>query len=93
MIPVIRTLARNTGLPLKPLAWALALGACLGGNGTIVGASANVITVGIAEMHKRPISFIRFFKVGFPSMLITIAIATIYLLIVYAGIGSFVDFS
>ena len=87
MIPVIKSLSANTGLPLKPLAWALALGACLGGNGTIIGASANVITVGISEQHKQPISFLRFFKFGFPTMLLTVFLSMIYLMVIYGMIG------
>ena len=51
MVPVVIELASNPelGLALGPLAWALALGACLGGNGTIIGASANVVAAGLAE--------------------------------------------
>ncbi|HZV46487.1 MAG TPA: ArsB/NhaD family transporter [Thermodesulfovibrionales bacterium] len=63
--------------------WALALGACLGGNGTIIGASANVVTVGIAEAAGYKISFFGFMKYGFLFMLISVAIAHAYLLIFY----------
>lgn len=48
MVSVIQALAKETGLPVEPLAWGLSLGACLGGNGTLIGASANVVTAGIA---------------------------------------------
>ena len=48
-------------LSLRPLVWALAFGACLGGNGTLIGASANVVCAGIAEQHGYKISFIKFF--------------------------------
>ena len=68
-------------LPIKPLIWALAFGACLGGNGTLIGASANVVCVGIAEQNGYKISFFEFFKVGFPMMLFTTALAMIYLVV------------
>ena len=68
-------------LPIKPLIWALAFGACLGGNGTLIGASANVVCVGIAEQNGYKITFFEFFKVGFPMMLFTTFIAMIYLVI------------
>ncbi len=80
MVPVIIDLAQNEalGLDLGVLAWALALGACLGGNGTIIGASANVVAAGLAEEAGTEISFNRFFKTGFPMMLFSTAIATVY---------------
>lgn len=50
-IPVVKSIAadENVNLPLRPLVWALAFGACLGGNGTLIGASANVVCTGLAE--------------------------------------------
>jgi Na+/H+ antiporter NhaD/arsenite permease-like protein len=66
-----------------PLLWALALGACLGGNGTIVGASANVVIVHIARRNKYKISFWDFFKYGFPIMILSLIISTIYLYVRY----------
>ncbi|KAI6656849.1 P protein-like [Oopsacas minuta] len=71
-------------LPIKPLIWALAFGACLGGNGTLIGASANVVCVGIAEQNGYKITFFQFFRVGFPMMLFTTFIAMIYLVICHA---------
>ncbi len=62
--------------------WALALGACFGGNGTLIGASANVVTAGLAEKSGHSISFIQFLKVGFPAMIATVAIATLYLVFI-----------
>ena len=53
---------------LMPIWWSLALGACLGGNGTAIGASANVIVVGMAEKLGRPISFGKFMLYGMPLM-------------------------
>lgn len=63
--------------------WALALGACFGGNGTIIGASANVVTVGIAEAAGHKISFFGFMKYAFLFMIITVGIANVWLLIAY----------
>lgn len=68
---------------IMPLWWALALGACLGGNGTIIGASANVIMVGISERAGHKITFMRFLKYGLPITGISIIISMIYLLLRY----------
>ncbi|GFX92401.1 p protein [Trichonephila clavipes] len=64
MVQVVTDLADNEDmkLPIKPLIYALALGACLGGNGTLIGASANVVTAGIAEQHGYRFSFYDFFR-------------------------------
>ena len=62
--------------------WALALGACLGGNGTMIGASANVVTVGMAERAGYRISFMEYLKVAFIPMIITIILCTVWLLLV-----------
>ncbi|MEG0324768.1 MAG: hypothetical protein RR619_12285, partial [Raoultibacter sp.] len=82
MIPIIGVMA-GAGVDVFPLWWAISLGACLGGNGSLVGASANVVLSGIANKEGYPISFVAFTKVGFPIMLVTIAIATVYLLVVF----------
>ena len=86
MVPVVIELASNEalGLELGPLAWALALGACLGGNGTIIGASANVVAAGLAEDAGHDISFNRFFRTGFPIMLLTLLLSTVYAVVRYA---------
>ena len=86
MVPVVIELASNEtlGLELGPLAWALALGACLGGNGTIIGASANVVAAGLAEDAGHDISFNRFFRTGFHIMLLTLVLSTIYAVVRYA---------
>jgi Na+/H+ antiporter NhaD/arsenite permease-like protein len=63
--------------------WALALGACFGGNGTMIGASANVVTMGIAEAAGYPIRFLEFMKVGFVFMVISVAIANVWLLVFF----------
>ena len=86
MIPLIKKLAllsQFSPAQTQPLWWALALGACLGGNGTIVGASANLIVIGIAEKNGIKIRYMQFLKVGFPIMLLSVAIAAVYLLIRY----------
>jgi Na+/H+ antiporter NhaD/arsenite permease-like protein len=62
-----------------PLWWALALGACLGGNGTIIGASANVVIVDIARKAGYPVSFWQFFKFGFPVMIGSVLMSALYL--------------
>ena len=82
MIPIITVMA-SAGVDVFPLWWAISLGACLGGNGSLVGASANVVLSGIANKEGYPVSFIGFTKVGFPIMVLTVAIATGYLLILF----------
>ncbi|XP_026734675.1 P protein-like isoform X2 [Trichoplusia ni] len=67
-------------LPLAPLAWALSFGACLGGNGTLIGASANVVCAGVAEQHGYRFTFLEFLKVGFPIMIGNLIVASLYLL-------------
>ncbi len=68
---------------LMPLWWSLALGACLGGNGTAIGASANVIVVGMSEKLGKRISFGKFMLYGMPLMIMTVIISTIYVWLRY----------
>jgi Na+/H+ antiporter NhaD/arsenite permease-like protein len=68
---------------LMPVWWSLALGACLGGNGTAIGASANVIVVGMSEKMGRRITFGRFMIYGMPLMVMTVAISTVYVWLRY----------
>ncbi len=68
---------------LMPLWWSLALGACLGGNGTAIGSSANVIVVGISEKAGNRISFIKFMAYGIPIMVMTVFISTVYVWLRY----------
>lgn len=82
MIPIIMVM-ETSGIDVYPLWWALSLGACLGGNGTLVGASANVVLSGIANKEGYNITFMSFTKVAFPLMLVTVALSTIYLLILF----------
>lgn len=67
----------------QPLWWALALGACLGGNGTLIGASANVVVSKIASKNKYPITFWQFTRYGFPLMVLSIIICAVYLWLRY----------
>ncbi len=83
MIPIVLSLSVELNLDLGPLIWALAFGACLGGNGTLIGASANVVTAGLSEEAGYPISFNEFFKAGFPVMLLSTFIVTFYMVLVY----------
>ena len=83
MIPVVLAMCADLSLPLEPIIWALAFGACLGGNGTLIGASANVVTAGLSKEAGYPISFNEFFRAGFPVMIVTTFIAMIYSLLVY----------
>lgn len=83
MIPVIKGLAA-TGLPLPALAWTLALGADIGGNGTPIGASANVVGIAIAEKEGYPISWGRFCKYSLPAMVLVIGICWLMLIVRYS---------
>ncbi|XP_062613967.1 P protein-like isoform X2 [Saccostrea cucullata] len=86
MIPVLVKLSEDQDIPIFPLTFSLAFGACLGGNGTLIGASANVVCAGIAEQHGYGFSFKEFFKVGFPLMLVTTMVAMVYLLICHVAL-------
>ena len=79
MIPLVQDMGAMGYADLEPLWWALSLGACLGGNGTVIGASANVVALGLARQHKLRVSFMQYFVVGFPLMLLSVAISSVYL--------------
>ena len=84
MIPIVLQISDELGgYLLDPMIWALAFGACLGGNGTLIGASANVVTAGMSEEAGYPISFNEFFKAGFPVMILTTFIVSLYMLLVF----------
>ena len=85
MIPIILYMG-SQGMDPWPLWWALSLGACLGGNGTLIGASANVVLSGISTREGYPITFMSFLKVGMPMMLLSIAITAVYLMIRFVWI-------
>jgi Na+/H+ antiporter NhaD/arsenite permease-like protein len=86
MIPLIHTLNTNPSIiaafgdfNISPLWWALALGADLGGNGTLIGSSAGVVAAGLCLKYGHHISFNKWFKIGFPFMIITVAVGTVIL--------------
>lgn len=85
MIPMIESTADTFGgeEAIRPLWWALALGACFGGNGSLIGASANLTVAAYAEKAKQPIGFVYFFVRAFPLMLVTLAIAHVYIWLSY----------
>lgn len=83
MIPMIKEMGSLGITNLDPLWWSLSLGACLGGNGTLIGASANVIVAGLAAKEGYPISFGKFLLVAFPLMIISILICTVYVYLRY----------
>ena len=68
---------------LMPVWWSLALGACLGGNGTVIGAAANIVVVGISEKVGQRISFMAFMKYGMPIMIMTVIVSTLYVWLRY----------
>lgn len=79
LIPLIQDMGAMGLSNLEPMWWSLALGACLGGNGTLIGASANVVVASLAAQHGKQISFIGFMKVALPVMILTIAMANVYI--------------
>lgn len=83
MIPLIKDMGAMGLSNLEPMWWSLALGACLGGNGTLIGASANVVVASMAAQHGRQISFIGFMKIAFPLMILSIIISTAYVYLRY----------
>ena len=84
MLPVVLFMSESFGLPKdNVLWWSLSLGACLGGNGTMIGASANVVTVGMAEKAGYKISFVEYMKMCWWPMMIIVTICMVYLLVFY----------
>lgn len=85
MIPMLKSMEEVLGgrEAMMPVWWALSLGACFGGNATLIGASANVIVAGMAARQGQPISFLGFMKWSVPIMLLTVALATVYVYIQY----------
>lgn len=81
MIPLLKDMAPSFGGgSIDPLWWSLALGACLGGNGTLVGASANLVVAGMAEKAGVRFSFVKFTLLGMPMMIGSVAISHLYIL-------------
>lgn len=81
MIPIIIQLNQTIELPLRPMTYALAFGSCLGGNGSLVGASCNLVAAGISEQHGYKITFKDFFKTAFPIMITSVLTALVYICI------------
>ncbi|MFO1491714.1 MAG: ArsB/NhaD family transporter [Kiritimatiellia bacterium] len=94
---VVPVFAANAGLDpagpaalvqiAEPLYWSLALGACLGGNGTLIGASANVVIARIANINKYRLTFMDFTRVGLPVMLLSVAVSSLYIWLRYFAFG------
>jgi Na+/H+ antiporter NhaD/arsenite permease-like protein len=84
-IPVLTDLGNLSGVSVYPLWWALSAGAGLGGNGTIIGASANVIATGLAQARGVKITFMEFAKVGMVILVLTTAVANLILLARFWG--------
>lgn len=83
MIPMLQEMAQLSGGNLEPVWWSLALGACLGGNGTLIGATANVVVAGIAEKNGILLSFKHYLKIAFPLMIGSILISHVYVYLRY----------
>jgi len=94
MIPLVSDMAKHlwpdlSGVQLlqhpdlMPVWWSLALGACLGGNGTVIGAAANIVVVGMSEKIGQRISFMAFMKYGMPIMIMTVIVSTLYVWLRY----------
>jgi len=94
MIPLVSDMAKHlwpdlSGVQLlqhpdlMPVWWSLALGACLGGNGTVIGAAANIVVVGMSEKIGQRISFMAFMKYGMPIMIMTVIVSTLYMWLRY----------
>jgi Na+/H+ antiporter NhaD/arsenite permease-like protein len=81
MIPIVRLMLEASPIPHNVLWWALALGACLGGNLTMIGASANIVSIGMAKRYKVDISFLEFMRFGAVITLLTLTVASAYLMI------------
>lgn len=90
MIPMVSDMSTQLALApveISTLWWSLALGACLGGNGTIIASSANLIVANMAAREGIPISFVDYLKVSIPVTLITLMLATIYVYVVFIKLG------
>jgi Na+/H+ antiporter NhaD/arsenite permease-like protein len=81
MIPIVQLMLEASAIPHNILWWALALGACLGGNLTMIGASANIVSVGMAKRSKIDISFLEFMRFSFVITLLTLTVVSAYLML------------
>ena len=88
MLPVIGYLTATVpGAHTKALFYCLSVGSAMGGNGSLIGASANMVTAGIAERAGHPITYVYFFKKGFPAVVLTVALTTLWLLLRFLVLG------
>jgi len=88
MLPVVGYLtATIPGADTKVLFYCLSVGAAMGGNGSLIGASANMVTAGISERAGNPVSYKYFFVKGFPALLVTVSLATVWLLVRFLVMG------
>ncbi|WP_277301408.1 ArsB/NhaD family transporter [Veillonella montpellierensis] len=83
MIPMLQEMGHMTGMPMESVWWALAMGACFGGNGTMIGATPNLVVANIGSLHGLRFTFIEYIKLGFPLMILSVLMAHIYLYLVY----------
>ena len=83
MVPVIKNIALSTGLDLDSMAWALALGTDIGGNGTPIGASANVVGISVAEKEGYKVTWGEYCKYAIPATILVLVICSAYLVIRY----------
>lgn len=83
MIPLLKHMETATGVQAPVLWFALAAGACLGGNGTLIGASCNVIIGGMLEKRHHKVSFLGYMKIAFPTMILSIAAISVYMTVAY----------
>lgn len=81
MIPMLKSIEADMGgrESMMPIWWALSLGACFGGNGTLIGASANVVVAGMASREGHPINFVKFLLWSIPTMLLSVGVATVFM--------------
>ncbi len=81
MIPMLKSIEADMGgrESMMPIWWALSLGACFGGNGTLIGASANVVVAGMASREGHPINFVKFLLWSIPTMFLSVGVATVFM--------------
>ena len=85
MIPTLKSMEPALGgrEAMMPVWWALSLGSCFGGNGSLIAASANVIVAGLAQREGHPIGFARFLIWAMPVMILSVVISTVYLYLIH----------
>jgi Na+/H+ antiporter NhaD/arsenite permease-like protein len=85
MIPIIKEvhLGLHPGVDIMPFWWALSLGACLGANGSLLGTACNIVASNLTRDTRERITFLSYFKIGFPLMLLSIAMSAVYIFLRY----------